>query len=60
MKILEDVEGVEVIAPQVELLTLTKDADVEAVKMQLENDPTVELVESNVERQIHGTVNDPY
>ena len=60
VELLEDVDSVEVIAPQVELLTLAEGTDLETFKAQLENNPAVELVEPNYERQLYGVVNDAY
>jgi len=56
---MKGVENVEVIAPQVELITLAEGADLELFKVRLENDPNVEFVEPNYERHLMGTVNDP-
>src|SRR4051794_26304711 len=55
-----EVERVESIADQVELLTFPKDTDMEAVKVALENDPSVAYVEPNYERRLFTAVNDPY
>ena len=60
VKSLQDVEDVEIISPQVELLTVREGADLESIKAQLENNPSVEFVEPNYERELYGATNDPY
>lgn len=58
-RVLQEVETVETIAPQVELLTFQADADMAAIKTQLENDSTIEYVEPNYERHLLSTMSDP-
>lgn len=55
-----EIVDVDIIAPQVQLLTFAEDADMEMVTAALENDPSVEFVEANYERAIQSTVNDPH
>lgn len=57
---LEGIEEIEVIAPQVELLTFENHINLEQVKRALESDPAVDYVEPNYERQLFSIVNDPY
>lgn len=59
-KILQDVETMESIAPEVELLTFSDDADMEAIRIQLENNPSIEYVEPNYERHLLTVLDDPY
>jgi len=59
-EILQDVETIEIIAPQVELLTFSDDADMEAIRTQLENDSSVEYVEPNYERHLLTVLEDPH
>jgi len=59
-EILQDVEIMESIAPQVKLLTFSDDADMEAIRIQLENNPSIEYVEPNYERHLLTVLDDPY
>lgn len=47
------------ISDEVELWSLTKDADVEALQLQLQEDPTIAYVELNAEREIAADIIDP-
>ncbi|PIC74235.1 S8 family serine peptidase [Sporosarcina sp. P17b] len=47
------------ISDEVELWSLTKDADVEALQLQLQEDPTIAYVELNAEREIAADIVDP-
>jgi len=59
-EMLEDVETVEAIAPWVELLTFSDDADMDAIRTELENDPSIEYVEPNYERHLLTVLDDPH
>jgi len=54
------VVSMESIADQVELLTFPENTDMEAVKIELENNPSVAYVEPNYERHLFTAANDPY
>lgn len=59
----EEVEGQveerKKVSPEVELWSLTEDTDVEKLQRQLQSDPTVLYVESNVERELTADATDP-
>ncbi len=55
-----EVETREEISPQVELWSLSTNANIQKVRKQLLEDPSISHVESNYERKLFTTSNDPY